>query len=132
MLIIIVLVITLGLLAIWGIVESVRVAALFTLAEIVGLALIIWVAMPGATDLGSSLSAMSRPADFDAWNGILLGGILAFYAYIGFEDMVNVAEEVRNPARTMPAALLIAWPFLWLRLPVVTLMNWDDPKPRWR
>ena len=107
-LVIVVLVIALGSLAIWGIVESVRVAALFTLAEIFGLAMIIWVAMPGAEALGSSLGVMAKPADFVAWNGILLGGILAFYAYIGFEDMVNVAEEVRNPVKTMPAAILIA------------------------
>jgi amino acid transporter len=51
---------------------------------------------------------MATPTEFGEWNGILLGGILAFYAYIGFEDMVNVAEEVRNPANTMPLAILIA------------------------
>jgi amino acid transporter len=51
---------------------------------------------------------MAAPAGFGEWNGILLGGILAFYAYIGFEDMVNVAEEVRNPVKTMPVAILIA------------------------
>ena len=107
-LVVIVLVAALGLLAIWGIVESVRVAALFTVAEIIGLVLIIWVAMPSGEVLGSSLAATAAPSDFVAWNGILLGGILAFYAYIGFEDMVNVAEEVRDPVKTMPAAILIA------------------------
>ena len=106
--VIIVLVATLCALAIWGIVESVRVAALFTLAEVFGLAMIIWIAFPDTGQLGSSLSAMAAPSDFVAWNGILLGGILAFYAYIGFEDMVNVAEEVRDPVRTMPIAILIA------------------------
>ncbi len=42
------------------------------------------------------------------WHGIMLGGMLAFYAYIGFEDMVNVAEEVRNPELNLPRAILIA------------------------
>lgn len=107
-LVITLLVIALGSLAIWGIVESVRVAALFTLVEMSGLALIIWVALPDSATLGSSLTAMAAPTGFDEWNGILLGGILAFYAYIGFEDMVNVAEEVRNPVRTLPIAILIA------------------------
>lgn len=102
------LVVTLGLLAIWGIAESVRIAALFTLVEMLGLGVIIWVALPDSAALGSSLSKMLVPSDFDAWNGILLGGILAFYAYIGFEDMVNVAEEVRDPVRNMPIAILIA------------------------
>ena len=106
--VIIVLVAALCALAAWGIVESVRVAALFTLAEVFGLAMIIWVAFPDAGQLGSSLKALAEPSDFVAWNGILLGGILAFYAFIGFEDMVNVAEEVRDPARTMPLAILLA------------------------
>ena len=69
-----------------------------------GLAIIIWVALPDSTTLGASFTAMAAPAEFGEWNGILLGGILAFYAYIGFEDMVNVAEEVRNPVKTMPLA----------------------------
>jgi len=42
------------------------------------------------------------------WEGILLGAFLAFYAFIGFEDMVNVAEEVQDPTRTLPRAILLA------------------------
>jgi amino acid transporter len=102
------LVISLGSLAIWGIVESVLVAALFTLAEMLGLAIIIWVALPDSAALEASFTAMATPTEFGEWNGILLGGILAFFAYIGFEDMVNVAEEVRDPVRNMPFAILIA------------------------
>ena len=40
--------------------------------------------------------------------GIGAGALLAFFAFIGFEDMVNMAEEVKDPARTMPRAILIA------------------------
>jgi amino acid transporter len=107
-LVVVLLVIALGALAIWGIVESVRVAALLTLAEVFGLAMIVWVAFPDSEQLGSSLASLVAPADFVAWNGVLLGGILAFFAYIGFEDMVNVAEEVHDPVRTMPLAILVA------------------------
>ena len=107
-LVITLLVVTLSALAIWGIAESVRVAALFTLVEMIGLLIIIVVAMPDAAILRESLLAAATPADFTAWNGILLGGILAFYAYIGFEDMVNVVEEVRDPTRTMPRAIITA------------------------
>jgi amino acid transporter len=48
------------------------------------------------------------PASGDAWLAILLGAFVAFYAFIGFEDMVNVAEETREPERIMPPAILIA------------------------
>lgn len=102
------LVVVLGSLAAWGIVESLRVAAILTIMEIFGLLLILWVALPDANALADGLSNMSRPSTATAWHGILLGGILAFYAYIGFEDMVNVAEEVREPRVNMPKAILIA------------------------
>ena len=37
---------------------------------------------------------------------IFAGAVLSFYAYIGFEDMVEVAEEVRRPERTLPLAII--------------------------
>ncbi len=40
--------------------------------------------------------------------GIFAGAFLAFYAFIGFEDMVNVAEEVKEPNKTMPRAIALA------------------------
>ncbi len=42
------------------------------------------------------------------WLGIFQGAGLSFYAFIGFEDMVNVAEEVKNARRNIPAAILAA------------------------
>lgn len=34
--------------------------------------------------------------------------LLVFYASIGFEDMVKLAEEVRQPQRTLPRGILLA------------------------
>jgi amino acid transporter len=105
---ILVLVVALGGLAAWGITESVMVAALITVLEIVGLLMIIVVATP------DMLTGQGLPSDFSpllegsAWYGIFAGGFLAFYAFIGFEDMVNVAEEVREPRRNLPRALLLS------------------------
>ena len=102
------LVVALGALAAWGIVESVRVAALLTLLEIFGLLLVMWVAAPAGGAFVAGLESVSTPVAASDWHGIMLGGMLAFYAYIGFEDMVNVAEEVRNPETSLPRAILIA------------------------
>ena len=38
---------------------------------------------------------------------ILAGASLAFFALIGFEDSVNVAEETRDPSRVFPPALFV-------------------------
>ncbi len=106
--VIVLLVVALGALAAWGIVESVWAAAVVTLAELFGLLLVLWVAAPGDGAIVEGLQSMSESIAVSDWHGILLGGILAFYAYIGFEDMVNVAEEVRNPVVNLPRAILIA------------------------
>lgn len=37
-----------------------------------------------------------------------MGAFLAFYAFVGFEDMVNIAEEVKQPQRNLPLAALTA------------------------
>jgi amino acid transporter len=47
-------------------------------------------------------------SDGHIWFTILLGAFLAFYAFIGFEDMVNMAEEVIEPERTLPKAIIAA------------------------
>ena len=34
--------------------------------------------------------------------------MLAFYSFIGFEDLANVAEEVKDPRRNLPRAIVIS------------------------
>jgi APA family basic amino acid/polyamine antiporter len=105
---IVLMVLLLGGLAAWGIAESVRVAALITLVEIAGLLLVLYVAAPVMLTTDLVLPDFSPLLESGAWYGIFLGGFLAFYAFIGFEDMVNVAEEVRRPERNLPRAILLA------------------------
>ncbi len=106
--VIVAVVLILGALAAWGILESAWVAAAVTAIEIAGLLLVIGVASPSLADLPVRWPEMLPPADAAIWSGIMLGAFLAFYAFIGFEDMVNVAEEVRDPKRNLPRAILIS------------------------
>lgn len=101
-------VLALGLLAAWGILESTWAAAIATVVEIAGLALVIAVAAPSLATLPARWTELLPPLDTSAWSGIMAGAFLAFYAFIGFEDMVNVAEEVQNPERNLPRAILLA------------------------
>jgi amino acid transporter len=101
-------VIAIGAIASWGIEESAWVVMVITLLEVAGLVFVIWVAggdmLPTSIDIPSS----EHGFDFTVVTGILLGSFLAFYAYIGFEDMVNIAEEVRQPETILPKAILLA------------------------
>lgn len=98
----------LGSLAGWGIRESVGAASLLTLVEIAGLLLVLWVARENFIYLPEQLPAMWPAFEASAWQGILLGAFIAFYAFVGFEDMVNVAEEVKQPRRNLPLAIFAA------------------------
>lgn len=102
------LVLLIGAIAAWGISESVAMVVTITLIEVGGLLLVIFSAGGSLGDFGARLPEMIPPVnDLVLWTGIMSGAFLAFYAFIGFEDMVNVAEEVKDVKRTMPLAILL-------------------------
>jgi APA family basic amino acid/polyamine antiporter len=116
------LVIILGLIAWWGIRESVLIVSLFTLIEVFGLLMIIWVGWDSIDKLPDLWSEIESTNDNGFLSGVLLGAFLAFYAFIGFEDMVNVAEEVKQPRRTLPLAIILVLILTTLLYMVVALV----------
>jgi amino acid transporter len=90
-----------------GISESVKANLAMTITEVVGLALVLVV---GVVVLLSGEANLSRPFEFNEGSNpallALTGATLAFFAMTGFENAANVAEEVRNPSRVYPLALL--------------------------
>ena len=105
-LIVIIVVVALGAVAAWGILESVIVASLFTLIEAGGLLAIIAVAVHTDVPIVAALVNVP-PFEFDALSGIGFGSLLAFFAFIGFEDLANVVEEAREPRRNIPRAMAL-------------------------
>ena len=104
--IITVMVVLLCAVAAWGITESIALAGAVTLIEIAGLLLVIVVGV--GSDVATTVVLQDVAAfDWAVVSGVLAGSILAFYAFLGFEDMVNVAEEVRDAPRVMPRAIII-------------------------
>jgi basic amino acid/polyamine antiporter, APA family len=90
-----------------GIRESMWVNVLCTLVEAGGLVLVILAGM----SYWGSVDYFETPALPGGDHVILLvmqGAVLAFFAFIGFEDMYNVAEEVREPERNLPLGLILA------------------------
>ncbi|MBV1897254.1 MAG: amino acid permease, partial [Rhodobacteraceae bacterium] len=84
-----------------GVLESLALVAVFTVVELIGLALVVWAGMtaPPVTTFDMTTTPL-------VWSGIGLGAVLAFFAFIGFEDIVNMAEEVENPTVNLPRAIL--------------------------
>ena len=103
----ILLLIVLTVIAILGIGKSVKFATILTLVEIFGLLIIVFIGVENIEFKNVEIKEFIPPFEISIWYTISLGAFLAFYAFIGFEDMVNVAEEVKEPAKTMPKAIII-------------------------
>lgn len=92
-----------------GMRESSAANIVATMVELTGLLIVI---IAGSLFIGGSnevsvAETFAASAD-TSWTGVARGAALGFFAFIGFEDMVNVAEEVKSPERNMPRGILIA------------------------
>lgn len=82
-----------------GVRQSSWVNIVFTVIEVGGLALVVWAAAPyfGKADL------LAMPEE--GTSGLLMGAALGFFAFLGFEEIVKLSEETKNPERNIPRAL---------------------------
>ncbi|MFC9356927.1 APC family permease [Rhodococcus sp. NPDC057014] len=97
-----------GLVNFRGVSESVKTNVVLTCVELSGLLIII---MIGLWALGVGDGDFSRVTTFDtgdrsALGAVVAGTALAFFAMVGFEDSVNMAEECKEPSRIFPKVLL--------------------------
>jgi amino acid transporter len=103
------LVVGLAVIVAWGISQSALIASAMTVIELFGLLLVLWVTRDSLGQLPARIDELLPSLDMTVAAGVLAGAFIAFYAFVGFEDIVNVAEEVREPSRNLPRAILIAW-----------------------
>ena len=94
----------------WGVAESLRVNVVITIIELSGLLFIIGV---GGFVLAGGDGNPAQAFDFAGTGfgvvtGVLAGAATAFYAFLGFEDSVNLAEETHEPSKTFPPAMITA------------------------
>jgi len=109
-----------------GIKESAWANTIFAIITAGGLILIIF--------LGMTFEPTESIDYFDAPNGItgiILAFVLIFFAFIGFEDMANVAEEVKRPKKTLPRAIILSVVitgviYILVSLSVVRVINWEE------
>jgi amino acid transporter len=90
-----------------GIRESIWVNVGCTLIEAAGLLIVIAMGLRFWGDVDYTEIPATAP-DQNLWLAVLNGAVLTFFAFIEFEDTVNVAEECRNPQRTVPLGLILA------------------------
>jgi amino acid transporter len=102
-LLLLLLILTCTAIAAYGVKQSVWLAAAFGIIEIGGLIAATVVGLLAAPEL--HMRSM-LPADMAAWRGTFAGAFIAFFAFIGFETLANMAEETKDPDRTVPLGIL--------------------------
>jgi APA family basic amino acid/polyamine antiporter len=109
-----------------GIKESAWTNTIFTLIEAFGLILIIVIGFTFSNP--EPVNYLESPSGF---TGIAIAFVLIFFAFIGFEDMANVAEEVKRPKKTLPRAIILSVVisgilYILVSLAVVRVVNWEE------
>jgi APA family basic amino acid/polyamine antiporter len=93
-----------------GVSESVKINVLLTCVELSGLLIIIfiglWAIGAGQGDV-SRITEFKTSADGGVFWPVIAATTLAFFAMVGFEDSVNMAEETKDPTRIFPRILLV-------------------------
>jgi amino acid transporter len=113
-----------------GIRESMWVNVVSTIIEALGLVLVITFGMSywGSVDY---FAIPPEKADTGLALLVVQGTALTFFAFIGFEDAINVAEETRAPERTVPlglvaAALIAAVLYVAVAITAVSVVPWNE------
>jgi APA family basic amino acid/polyamine antiporter len=116
-----------------GIAESLWANAICTLVEALGLVLVIAVGFRflGQANLFEVPTGSIVRIDGLTLGLVLQGSILTFFSFLGFEDMLNVAEEVEQPERTIPTALIGAMVvasliYVAVSITAVSVVPWQE------
>lgn len=92
-----------ALVAASGIRQSARLTIILSIVQVGGLLFVIAIGIP---HLGQH-----TVFQLNGFDGLLAAGALVFFAFIGFDEVITLAEETKNPTRTVPLALGLALGF---------------------
>ncbi|MBN2075229.1 MAG: amino acid permease [Dehalococcoidales bacterium] len=107
-----------------GVGESAILAGILTLVEAAGLIIIIAIGIPS---LGN-VDILEMPLGI---TGVFGAASLVFFAYLGFEGMANLSEEMRNPERDLPKAMMLSLGistvfYMLVAISAVSVLGWND------
>jgi len=110
----------------FGIKESSSMNVIFTIIEAAGLVLVIWIGF--ALFGNTKIDYFSAPHGL---SGIFSAFTLVFFAYIGFENIANIAEEIRNPKKVLPRAIILsisitAIIYILVSVSAIRVLSWQE------
>lgn len=107
-----------------GMKESARFSMILVGVTLLGLLAVIALGVPKF----HTVNFLDMPFGF---KGILMASTLIFFAYLGFDEIVNISEETKNPKKTISRAILISLLittvfYILVSMAAVSLANWQD------
>lgn len=107
-----------------GVGESAVLAGILTIVEVTGVVLIIGIGIPSF----GQVNLLEMPMGV---SGMIGAASLVFFAYLGFEGMANLSEEMKNPERDLPKAMLLALGistvlYILVAVSAVSVLGWQD------
>ena len=109
--------------AVWGIVQSAWLILMITLIELGGILFFIFVSADLVVEQPQAVKEVFSLPPIGQWNAILGGAFIAFFAFIGFEDLVSEAEETINPRKNIPIAIIVSLVVLTILYFTVSLIT---------
>lgn len=107
-----------------GVGQSAVLAGVLTIVEVTGVILIIGIGIP----LFGQVNLLEMPMGI---SGVIGAASLVFFAYLGFEGMANLSEEMKDPERDLPKAMLLALGistvlYMLVTISAVSVLGWQD------
>lgn len=120
----VILLVVIEVILIIGVQQTAKVTIVFTVIEILGLLIIIFVGLPtlGSVDYLETAAGVQ---------GIVEAGVLIFFGYLGFEGITRLAEETKNPEKNIPKAILFSMIittliYIFVGISAVSVIPWQQ------
>ena len=113
-----------GIILIVGVQETAFITILFTLIEVAGLVVIIFIGIPyfGSVNYFEMTKGIG---------GLIDASVLIFFGYLGFEGISRLAEETEDPKRNIPKAIIysiiiVTLIYVLVGIAAVSVVGWED------
>jgi len=120
----IILLTIIGIILLIGVQETAKITIVFTAIEITGLVIVIFIGLP-------ALGSINYLEAAQGIKGVIEAGVLIFFGYLGFEGITRLAEETKEPEKSIPKAIMYSMVittilYVLVGISAVSVIPWQE------